>query len=139
MKGQPQKGDRFRLLSEKGLIVLSLLLVVPVGFYSKFYSGPAADWVNNSLGGVFYEIFWCLLIAGLFPSTSPKRIAGLVLAATCGLEFLQLWHPPFLETLRRHFIGSTILGTTFSPSDFPYYFAGSVAGYFWIMKIRTHP
>jgi hypothetical protein len=36
----------------------SLLVTVPVGVYTKFHQGPAADWVNNSLGGVFYEIFW---------------------------------------------------------------------------------
>ncbi len=42
--------------------VASLLIIVPLGLYSKFYSGPAANWVNNSLGGVFYEVFWCLLI-----------------------------------------------------------------------------
>jgi len=126
---------QFGRWSQRGWILFSLLVVIPVGFYSKFYTGPAAHWVNNSLGGLFYEIFWCLLIAGLFPHLSPKWIAGSVCMATCGLEFLQLWHPPYLEAVRRTFIGQTILGTTFSLLDFPYYIAGSGAGYFLLRII----
>jgi hypothetical protein len=45
-----------------------LLVTIPVGVYTKFYQGPAADWVNNSLGGVFYEIFWCLLVFLVVPN-----------------------------------------------------------------------
>jgi hypothetical protein len=55
----------------------------------------------------------------IWPGWSAARIAWVVLAATCCLEFLQLWHPPLLETLRSHFLGATILGTTFEWSD-PY-------------------
>ena len=128
-----------KTLSERGPVILSLILVVPLGFYSKFYYGPGAHWVNDSLGGFFYEIFWCLLTAALFPSISPQKIAVAVFAATCGLEFLQLWRPVFLEAIRETFLGRTILGTTFSWLDFPYYLAGSAAGCVWIMKTRRQP
>jgi hypothetical protein len=37
--------------------LLSILIITPVGFYSKFYDGPAASLVNNYLGGTFYVIF----------------------------------------------------------------------------------
>jgi hypothetical protein len=110
----------------------SLLIIVPLGFYSKFYRGPAAAWANDSLGGFLYVVFWCLLVFLAVPRCNPRRIAGGVLIATCILEFLQLWHPPFLEFLRSYFLGRTILGTTFDWMDFPYYFLGSVAGWYWI-------
>jgi hypothetical protein len=116
--------------------VVSLVAVVPLGFYTKFYRGPGASWVNGSLGGAFYEIFWCLVIFFLLPKLAPRRIAGIVLAATCMLEFLQLWHPPFLELLRSHFIGATILGTTFDWGDFPSYFLGSALGWLWMAGLR---
>ena len=117
-------------------IFLALLVVVPLGFYSKFYRGPAAEWVNGSLGGVLYEIFWCLLIFLCFPRTEPLRIAGIVLAVTCLLEFLQLWHPPFLEALRGCFLGRALLGTTFAWLDFPHYLAGSLLGWLWVERLR---
>jgi hypothetical protein len=80
--------------------VISLVVIVPLGFYSKFYTGSGAHWVNNSLGGVFYEIFWCVLLFLFLPSNNPWFIALSVLVATCGLEFMQLWHPSFLSISR---------------------------------------
>jgi hypothetical protein len=116
--------------------LVSLLVIVPVGFYSKFYAGPAANWVNNSLGGVFYEIFWCLLIFLFWGEGKPWSIAASVSVATCLLEFLQLWHPPFLEFMRSYFIGRAMLGTSFAWSDFPYYFLGCGIGWLWLSRLR---
>ena len=116
--------------------LLSLALLVPAGFCGKFYRGPLHVWVNDSLGGTFYVMFWCLAVSLLWPRAASARIAGGVLAATCALEFLQPWHPPFLEMLRSHFLGATILGTTFDWTDFPYYFLGAGAGWFWVNQIK---
>lgn len=118
-------------------IILSLVVIVPAGFYTKFYRGPGASWVNDSFDGVLYEIFWCLLAALFLPNVRPALIAAWVLTLTCILEFLQLWHPPFLESVRSHFLGAVILGTTFDWTDFPYYFAGSAIGWFWLKKCGT--
>ena len=118
------------------IILLVLIIIIPIGFFSKFYSGPADQWVNNSLGGLFYEIFWCLVIAFIFVKINPIKIAIWVFVLTCLLELLQLWHPPFLEILRNNFIGRTILGNSFNWMDFPYYFIGSLLGYFLLIGIN---
>jgi hypothetical protein len=117
--------------------LVSLIIVVPICSYTKFYRGPAAAWVNDSLVGVFYEIFWCLIILLFLPKVKPWIVALCVLIVTCILEFMQLWHPPFLELLRSNFIGRTLLGTTFTWTDFPYYFLGSGIGWFWIRHLQT--
>lgn len=122
---------------KRAWILTSLLICIPIGFYSKFYRGPASRWVNNSLSGVFYEIFWCLLIFLIADNAKPWMIAASVLIITCVLEFLQLWHPPFLELLRNTFIGKTVLGTSFTWSDFPYYFLGSGIGWLWIIWLQN--
>ncbi len=114
----------------------SVLLILPIGFYSKFYHGPAHNWVNNSLGGVFYVIFWCLIIYFIRPKWRPISIALGIGAATSLLEVLQLWHPSFLELIRSNFIGRTILGTSFAWHDFPYYFVGSLIGWGWLNLLR---
>jgi len=116
--------------------LVSLIIIVPIGFYSKFYRGPAAAWVNDSLAGV-YEIFWCLLILLFLPRVKPWIIALCVFFVTCILEFMQLWHTPFLEILRSNFMGRTLLGTTFTWTDFPYYFLGSGIGWLWIKHLQT--
>jgi len=117
-------------------ILVSLAIITPLGYYSKRgYHGPAAEWVHDSLGGAFYEIFWCLVIALVASRWPALRIASVVLVSTCILEFLQLWHPPLLEWMRSFFIGRTILGSYFDLGDFPYYFLGSGIGYLWLRAI----
>ena len=111
----------------------SVAIVASAGLYGKrYYHGPAEHWVHDSLGGVSYVILWCLVLAICLPKWPEARIAATVLVATCALEFLQLWHPPLLESLRANFLGRTILGSYFDWSDFTYYSAGSAMGYLWL-------
>jgi hypothetical protein len=112
---------------------------VPLGFFTKIYAGPAATWVNNSLSGILYVIFWCLLALLLAPDARPGIIALLVLIITCILELAQLWHPPALESLRGSFIGRTLLGTHFTWSDFAYYALGSGVGFLWLRRLQGMP
>ena len=113
--------------------LVSLAFVVPAGLYGKrYYHGPAEHFIQDSLGGVIYVILWCLVWAIIRPEWRAESIAAGVLAATCVLEFLQLWHPPLLEWLRSFFLGRTILGSYFDWSDFIYYFAGAALGYLWL-------
>jgi hypothetical protein len=115
-----------------------LIVLVPLGFFTKFYSGPVQDWISNSVGGLLYEIFWCLVLYFFFPKARIVFLALIVLSSTCLLEFLQLWHPPFLEYLRSNFIGRTILGNAFNWMDFPYYIVGSALGYSILKFIRRY-
>lgn len=116
------------LKTHKKTIIL-LLVITLIGFGSKFYKGPFENWVNNSLGGLFYEIFWCLLVSLFFKKPKPILIAVSVFCATCLLEFLQLSHFAVLEFTRKYFIGRVIIGTSFNWSDFIYYFLGSSIGW----------
>jgi hypothetical protein len=113
-----------------------LLIITPLGFASKFYTGPDAWWFNNYAGGILYEMFWCFLVILLFPYATAFWVACLVLGITCLLECLQLWHPLFLESIRSTFIGSTLIGTTFAWWDFPHYAIGCFAGWFIIKPKR---
>lgn len=113
--------------------ILSLMIVIPVGFGFKLYSGPGSWWYNNYGAGVLYEIFWILLAFLFFPSKRPANVIPVyVFVTTCILEFLQLWHPPFLQEFRSHFLGSALIGTTFVWWDFPHYVLGCLIGWGWI-------
>ena len=118
------------------LLAISVLALIPIGLYSKVYAGPAANWVNNSLVGVWYVIFWCLLGRFCFEQAKPWFIVIIVLVATCAIEFLQLWHPPLLTWLRSFLIGRIILGTGFTWLDFPYYVIGAIMGWLWLRGIQ---
>ena len=116
--------------------IISIIIIISVGFYTKFYSGPASGWVNNSLGGILYVIFWSLVFYLIGPKTNPLKIVTIVFILTGMLEFLQLWHPVILESIRSHFLGRSIIGSSFSQSDFFYYFIGAITAYLLIMFLR---
>ncbi len=126
----------YKISTKQKWALILLLLITPIGFYTKIYSGPGTSWVNDSLGGVFYEIFWCLLVFLFVVKAKAWVIATSVFIVTCFLELLQLWHPEFLEIIRSYFIGRTLLGTSFSLYDFIYYFIGSGIGYLILTRLQ---
>lgn len=109
--------------------LLLLAALIPLGVATKLYTGPGAGWINGSLGGVLYVVFWILLVTLLRPRWPPAPVALGVLLVTCALEVLQLWHPAWLAPVRASFIGHALLGNTFAWLDFPHYVAGALLGY----------
>jgi len=116
--------------------LLLLCIVVPAGFGFKWYKGPERWWFNDYGAAVMYEIFWCLLVFLAWPRRKEAgRIAFLVLAATCILEFMQLWQPSFLQIIRTTFLGASLIGTTFVWWDFPHYVLGCFIGWLLLRSI----
>ena len=118
-----------RMLKKRSVLLLLILIITPIGFATKFYSGPAAGWVNNSFGGMLYIVFWCLIARAIFPKANSAILASSVFWATTIIEFLQLWHPPSLEWARGFFIGRTFLGNSFSWTDILHYAIASLIMY----------
>lgn len=117
-------------------IIVSLLIVIGMGFFFKFYNGFGREWLNNSVAAIFYEVFWCLFTYLFIKNRQAIiQIPIGVFIITCILEFLQLWHPPLLQQMRSTLVGRLILGTTFSWWDFLYYTIGCILGWFWLKQL----
>lgn len=124
-------------LAKKRLIALLLVLVlIPLGLYTKVYSGFGYEFVNNKLGGVFYELFWCLFFYFPFYWVRPLKITLWVFLVTSFLEFTQLLNVSFLQVIRSNFIGRTIIGSSFSWTDFIYYAIGSFIGFLTLNRLN---
>jgi Protein of unknown function (DUF2809) len=124
-------------LSERTLLLGALAVIVPVGFFVKFWvPGPLQLWCSSYGAAVLYEIFWILVLRLVALRLAPLKCGMIVLIVTCLLEFAQLWHPPFLEAIRNTFIGAALIGTTFDPWDFSHYVIGSVLGVLLALAIQ---
>jgi hypothetical protein len=121
-------GDPARRILSRGRCLFLLFILVPAGFAAKLYTGPASVWVADSFAGLLYVVFWIVAVLAVVPTLSVVRVSFTVLVITSVLEFLQRWHPPWLEPIRSTFLGHTLLGNTFAWSDFPYYLLGAIAG-----------
>jgi hypothetical protein len=115
-------------------LIIWLFLVALLGYWFRFDAPISAGW-RDGIGGAAYVIFFVVALALITQASSARRITLIVLTLTCVLEFLQLWHPPWLERIRRTLLGRALLGTTFGWTDFPSYFAGAVIG--WAL-VRLH-
>jgi glycopeptide antibiotics resistance protein len=114
--------------------LVGILIVVPLGYFVRFAENT---YWSSTFGAIAYIIFWMLLVQLLVPKASPQWTAIGVLLATCAIEFLQLWQPPFLQALRATLPGRLVLGNTFLWDDFPPYFAGAFLGWVVIKQLRS--
>ena len=90
------------------LVLISALLVIS-GFWLRF-DAPIAPYLRDAFGGITYVLVFVLLFGAVIPNGPSISIAAGVLFATCCLEFLQLWHPAWLEACRRTLVGRLLLG-----------------------------
>ena len=133
------KNRHYHYYSIRRKVFKYIIIITFLGLCSKLYSGYFEQWVNDSLGGVFYEIFWCLFLFFLIPLRKTiSKISLIVFVFTCIIEFIQLWKHPYLEVIRGTFLGRTLIGTTFVVTDFIYYFLGSVTGWFVLKNISDN-
>ncbi|MBD3224348.1 MAG: DUF2809 domain-containing protein [Caldithrix sp.] len=126
----------FSYLHQKKWTFWSLLIITPLGFYTKFYSGPLSAWVNHSLGGVLYVVFWCLIVFLLIPRVHPFNITAAVFTATCLIEFTQRLDTPLLQAIRSHFLGRALIGTSFSWLDCGHYLIGLLLAWLLLTMLR---
>lgn len=128
-----------KLLGKRVLILLALLLIIPLGIFSKVYAGIGQEWIQDYSGDVLYEFFWCLLIFWFAPvsknSTKLGQIAAWVFAVTCIIEVSQIWFYLVPVTIRSSFIWRMLLGAGFDWWDFPHYALGALIGWKIIAQI----
>ncbi len=116
------------------ILLANLLAIVPLGYIVRFgHSLP--EYFHDAGGSIAYEIFWILLVLFIYPLANLRLTAIWVCLGTCGIEFLQLYQSPWLQSIRATLPGRLILGTSFAWSDFPAYFVGSYLGWLWIRWI----
>ncbi len=125
-------------MSYRLALLLSIVILVPIGYLVRFSQGAFPDWLHDASGSVAYEIFWIALVQFYYPKASIVKTAVAVCLATCAIEFLQLWQPPLLQAIRATLPGRLVLGNTFSWSDFPPYFVGSALGWIGIRQLKRY-
>ena len=128
-------------MAQRRFILLAVLALLVVGGYWLRFNAPIGPEWRDYSGGVAYVVFWILAYTFLKPTAPALPVSLIVLFLTCCLEFLQQWHPPWLEAIRRTLPGRLVLGTTFSWSDFPPYFVGAFIGFaaMRVLGLRQKP
>lgn len=120
-------------------LLISMIVIIPIGYSGRFYLSPELEWLRNWIGNLAYECFWVLFVMFLLPQIPPFRAAVAVCLASFAVEFLQLWQPPWLQALRATLFGKLVLGNSFYRADFPQYVVGSLLGWLWVSLLPGRP
>ncbi|MBT3149429.1 DUF2809 domain-containing protein [Streptomyces sp. CHD11] len=79
-------------------------------------------------GSALYTLLMTALVVLVAPRATPARAAGMALAVSWGVEFLQLTGVP-AELARHSAVARLVLGSTFNAPDLLWYAAGAAAGW----------
>ena len=123
----------------KRKIAILLLIIIPLGLFSKAYRGIGQTWVNDYSGDILYEIFWCLCFFWFFPHKKAVVVIPIgVFLVTSVIEVSQLFFDRVPIFLRETIIWKLLLGSTFVWWDFPHYALGCFLGWLLLDRIKIH-
>lgn len=101
------------------------LIVIALGLLSRRY--PVLPSVLGKYPG---DALWAIMIfcgiGFLLPRFTTKIVGAVAFGLCCAVEFFQLYHAPWIETVRDTLPGRLILGRGFSWMDISAYAAGII-------------
>jgi hypothetical protein len=118
-----------------------IVLTIGLGLGSRRFGHALPSFVAAYAGDMLWALVVFLGIGLVLPRASTWRIAGLALLFSVLIETSQLYHAPWIDSIRQTTLGALVLGRGFLWSDLACYVAGvglGVLGEF-VAGIGTHP
>lgn len=111
-------GHRLRVLA-------ALVLVIGLGLASRAYDGLFIRALGKYPGDALWTVAAYLGWKFVFPDMAPWKLGLMALGLSFLVEFLQLYHVPWLDEIRGDPFGHLLLGSTFNPMDLVAYTVGA--------------
>jgi Protein of unknown function (DUF2809) len=100
------------------LIQLALIaLTCLVGLSSRRYAHALPDFVAAYAGDTLWALAAFLGFGLILPQASTRTVALLAMASSVAIELSQLYHVPWIDSIRQTTLGGLILGFGFLWSD----------------------
>jgi len=104
------------------IILIALACLLGIG--SRRYAHALPGLVAGYAGDTFWALAAFFGIGLILPRTSTRTIAMLAMAFSVAIELSQLYHVPWIDSIRQTTIGGLILGFGFLWSDLACYALG---------------
>src|SRR4051794_35912979 len=109
-------------------VFAAMMLVVALGLGSRRFPGFLPSLVSLYAGDILWALVVYLGFIFVRPSLSKRMAATLALSFALLIEISQLYHAPWIDSLRANPFGGLILGFGFLWSDLVCYCAGVSLG-----------
>jgi len=110
------------------LYTIIIVIVILSGLASRHLANLLPEWNKLYLGDALWALMVFFMVGWLFPRKSTVWVALGALVFSYTIEFSQLYHSVWIDTLRYSRLGGLILGYGFLWSDLVCYTAGIAVG-----------
>lgn len=120
-----------------------VLIVVILGLGSRSFSKYFPNWINLYLGDVLWGLMIFFLCGFLFRTKETRVVTARALIISYAVEISQLYHSPWIDTLRQTRIGGLVLGYGFLWSDLVSYAVGigigaAIERFMFLISAKAH-
>ncbi len=111
----------------RAVIALALVIAAGLGVRSHLTHGwPGL--LTKAAGDALWTTAVYMLLRVCFPRLPTARLATIALAISTLVEFTQLYHAPWIESVRGTWLGGIALGHGFHFTDLVWYALGTLLG-----------
>lgn len=108
------------------LYALAAVLIAGMGL--AWRALPLSDFASKYGGDALWALMVFCGMGFLFARASTLQVSLFALGFAWAIEFLQLYHAPWIDAVRGTLPGRLVLGSTFNPPDLLAYVAGVALG-----------
>lgn len=107
---------------------ISIIIVILLGLASRKFSNILPIWLAKYSGDTLWALMVLLGVGFIFNKWSSYKAAVMAILFSYVIEFSQLYHSPWIDSIRNTTIGGLILGFGFLWSDLICYTVGIFIG-----------
>jgi hypothetical protein len=117
------------------LYVIAMMAVIAAGLWWRSAANPVSPFWHKYGGDALWALLMLLGFRCVLIRASSLRVTLVALAFCFAVEFSQLYHAPWIDSIRATRLGTLALGSTFNAPDLIAYGVGVTLGSV-IEKIR---
>ena len=115
------------------IYAVAIIALIVLGLLSRRFSSLLPVVFGKYPGDALWALMVFCGIGFLHPKLKTIFTAMIALAFSCAVEFLKLYHSPWIESFRATLAGRLVLGSVFSWKNIAAYAIGVLFG--WAMEI----
>lgn len=105
-----------------------IFTVIVLGLSSRRCSYGLPKWIGSYAGDILWALMVFLIIGFLFAKLETRTVTILAIIFSFAIEVSQLYHEPWIDSIRKTRFGGLILGFGFLWSDLICYIIGIAIG-----------
>jgi len=122
-----ERNDLGESMQQRLPVMVALGAVIGLGLASRTYDGLFPNALEKYPGDALWTVAAYLGWKWVVPAMAPWKLGLMALGQSVGVEFLQLYHAPWLDGIRGNRFGHLLLGSTFNPMDLVAYLVGAAS------------